>query len=183
MTTKEEMNRLSARVKSVTTKYEEDIITYAANREIVEQILYDCFAEIYVLVQREAGVATEQILQVDWDEVLYNEDGKNLKERLDSHYTVYNNSEKSLNDRLILRSKLTRIARAEVKHITNTAMFYAVKDRAKFLVVHGEDTGIECECANKWGTFPVEEFDATTMLPPFHPDCECSFYAIVEEEQ
>lgn len=182
MTTKKEMAKIADKLKPIIAKYEIDVVFHGRDREKVEQILYDCFAEIYVLVQREAGTATEQILQVDWDKVLYHEDGKTLKERLDSHYEVYNNSEKNLNDRLVLSNKLARIVRAEVKYITNTSMFYAIKNKAKFLVVHGEDTGIDCECFEKWGTFPVEKFDATTMLPPFHPDCECSFYAIVEDE-
>lgn len=182
MTTQKEMDDLSIKVKGVTNKYEEAIIKYAFDREKVEQILYDCFAEIYVLVQREAGVATEQILQMDWDEVLYHEDGKTLQDRLNFHYGVYNNSEKTLVDRMALRSKLTRIVRAEVKHITNTSVFSAIKNKAKFIVVHGEGSGIDCDCFANWGTFPTENFDATTMLPPFHPDCECSFYAIIEEE-
>ena len=178
-TTQSEMNELDMKVRTITSKYEEQIIKYATDREKVERILYDCFSEIYVLVQRAAGVATELILQVDWDEVLYHDDGKTLQERLDSHYDIYNNSEKTLIDRIILRSKLTRIVRAEVKHITNTSMFYAVKDKAKFIVVHGAGTGIDCDCFANWGTFPTEDFDETTMLPPFHPDCECSFYAIL----
>lgn len=182
MTTKIEMAKIADKLKPIIAKYETDVVFYARDREKVEQILYDCFAEVYVLVQKEAGTATELILQVDWDEVLYHEDGKTLKERLDSHYGAYNNSEKNLIDRLILSNKLARIVRAEIKHITNTSMFYAIKDKAKFLVVHGEDTGIDCECFEKWGTFPVEDFDATTMLPPFHPECECSFYAVIEDE-
>ena len=179
MTTQKEMDNLSKKVKAITNRYEEEIITYALDREKVERILYDCFSEIYVLVQRAAGVATELILRVDWDEVLYHDDGKTLQERLDSHYNDYNNSEKTLIDRIILRSKLTRIVRAEAKHITNTSIFYAVKDKAKFIVVHGAGTGIDCDCSANWGTFPTEDFDETTMLPPFHPDCECSFYAIL----
>jgi hypothetical protein len=182
MTTQSEMVKLAEKLKPIIAKYEIYVVFHARDREKVEQILYDCFAEIYVLVQREAGTATEQILQVNWDNVLYHGDGKTLQERLDSHYEVYNNSEKNSTDRLILRDKLARIVRTEVKYITNTAMFYAIKNKAKFLVVHGEDTGIDCDCFENWGTFPVEDFDATTMLPPFHPDCECSFYAIVEEE-
>ena len=94
----------------------------------------------------------------------------------------YNDSEKTLIDRVFLRSRLTRIVRSEAKHITNTSMFYAIKDKAKFIIVHGAGTGIECDCSANWGTFPAEDFDATTMLPPFHPDCACSFYAIIEEE-
>ena len=182
MTTQEKMNKLTTKIDKVVDKYEEEIIKYFSDREKVEQILYDCFSEIYVLVQREAGVATESILQMDWDEVLYHEDGKTLQDRLSYHYGVYNNSEKTLIDRIFLRSRLTRIVRSEAKHITNTSMFYAVKDKAKFIIVHGAGTGIECDCSANWGTFPAEDFDATTMLPPFHPDCTCSFYAIIEEE-
>lgn len=182
MTTKKEMAKLAEKLKPIIAKYEVNVVFHARDREKVEQILYDCFAEVYVLVQREAGTTTEQILQVNWDNVLYHGDGKTLQERLNFHYEVYNNSEKNLTDRLILSDKLARIVRTEVKYITNTAMFYAIKNKAKFLVVHGEDTGIDCDCFENWGTFPIEDFDATTMLPPFHPDCECSFYAIIEEE-
>lgn len=183
MTTKVEMNKIIEKLKPIITKYEANVVYNARDRKKVEQILYDCFAEIYVLVQKEAGADLKQILDVNLDEILYHKDGKTLQDRLDSHYEIYNNSTKTLEDRLILSNKLARIVRAEVKYITNTAMFYAIKDKAKFLVVHGEDTGIDCDCSENWGTFPVEDFDATTMLPPFHPDCECSFYAIIGEEE
>lgn len=183
MTTKAEMSKIAERLKPIIAKYEVNVVYNGRDRKKVEQVLHDCFAEIYVLVHKEVGTSLEEILDVDWNEVLYHKDGKTLQDRLDSHYEVYNNSPKTLEDRLVLSNKLARIVRAEAKHITNTAMFYAIKDKAKFLVVCGEDTGIDCDCFANWGTFPVKDFDATTMLPPFHPDCECSFYAIIDEEE
>ena len=183
MTTQSEMEELRERIEKIRIPYEEKIIRYATDRKTVENLLYDLFSEVYVLVQRTAGVEVAKIIDVDWDNILYHRDGKVLANRLDNHYREYEASEKDIIAKLKLKNSLIKISKTEVRHITNTAMYYdAIRNKAKFLVVHGEDTGLDCDCWEKWGTFSPDEFDPTTMLPPFHTDCECSFYVIIEEE-
>ena len=182
MTTQSEMKQLRERINLIRIPYEEKIIRYATDRETVENLLYDLFSEVYVLVQRTAGVEVAKIIDVDWNNILYHRDGKVLTNRLDNHYREYEASEKDILAKLKLKNSLIKISKTEVRYITNTAMYYAIRDKAKFLVVHGEETGLDCDCWENWGTFSPDEFDPTTMLPPFHTDCECSFYVIIKEE-
>lgn len=176
------MERLRAKIEEIRIPYEEKIIRHATVRETVENLLYDLFSEVYVFVQRTAGVEIAKIIDVDWNNILYHRDGKILTNRLDNHYREYEASQKDIPAKLKLKNNLIKISKTEVRYITNTAMYYAVQSKAKYLVVHGEETGIDCDCWENWGTFSPNEFDPTTMLPPFHPDCECSFYVITEEE-
>lgn len=182
MTTQSEMKKLKERIEQIRIPYEEKIIRYATNRKTIENLLYDLFSEVYVLVQRTTGAEVAKIINVDWDNILYHRDGKVLADRLDNHYREYEVSKKDILAKLKLKNSLIKISKTEIRYITNTTMYYAIRDKAKFLVVHGEDTGLDCDCLEKWGTFSPNEFDPTTMLPPFHTDCECSFYVIVEEK-
>ena len=178
----EQRNKLNDRIKSLYSIYQQKIAyAISSEEEPYEEliaILYEFFQRVYKLILESIKRTEPEISKVDLSKLFYNKDGKSLEQRVREHCEEFYFSEKTTADKISLLDKISKIANTEAHNITNTVMYYKLRDKAKFIVIYGCE---DCEdCVEYHGTYPIEEFDGT--LPPFHPDCECSCYMIVEKE-
>ena len=186
--TREQREKLQEEVLNLCSKYEEKFayLISKQDEDLEQQLLdlfYELFEKIYAIVLKYIKRESIEILsKEEVSNLLFKKDGKTLEDRVRVHFIDFSNSLKTLEDRVILLNKMCKIVKTEAVHLTNTAIYYKLKDNATHIVVYGGGSDT-CDCGMHHGVFPANEFDQTTMLPPFHSNCCCSFYLITLEEE
>lgn len=183
-----EREKLQEEILKICSQYEEKFSYIISKQEenLEQQLLnlfYELFEKVYTIILKY--IKRESIETLTKEEIanlLFKKDGKILEDRVRTYVSDFSNSLKELENKIILLNSICKIARTEVIHLTNTAIYYKLKDKATHIVVYGGSCDT-CDCGLRHGTFPIEEFDQTTMLPPFHPNCGCSSYLITFGEE
>lgn len=186
--TRFEREKLEKEILKICAKYEEKFSYIISKQEenLEQQLLdlfYELFEKVYTIILKY--IKRESIETLSKEEIanlLFKKDGKTLEDRVRTHIFDFTNSLKDLENKIILLNKICKIARTEVVHLTNAAIYYKLKDKATHIVVYGGGSDT-CDCEAHHGIFLAEEFDATTMLPPFHSNCGCSAYLIIDGEE
>lgn len=186
--TREQREKLQKEVLKLCSKYEEQFayLISKQDEDLEQQLLdlfYELFEKIYAIVLKYIKRESIEILsKEEISNLLFKKDGKTLEDRVRIHFIDFSNSLKTLEDKVILLNKICKIVKTEAVHLTNTAIYYKLKDKATHVVVYGGGSDT-CDCGMHHGVFPANEFDQTTMLPPFHSNCCCSSYLITLEEE
>ena len=186
--TRFEREKLEKEILKICAEYEEKFSYIISKQEdnLEQQLLdlfYELFEKVYAIVLKYIKRESIEIpSKEEISNLLFKKDGKTLEDRVRIHFTDFSNSLKSLEDKIILLNKICKIEKTEVVNLTNAAIYYKLKDKATHIVVYGGGSDT-CDCEAHHGIFLANEFDATTMLPPFHSNCGCSAYLIINGEE
>lgn len=150
----------------------------------IKEIFYKSFIETYSLTDEYIQETYSEVADFNIDNIddlTYREDGKTFDQRLFEHWK---DTKKEIDDivfyeeikivKIHLISKLEKILRTEVRHISNAVKKHKHPLNEAYILV------IESGCENcEGGEYPPDE---DIPWPPYHPYCRCVAYWEVASE-
>ena len=144
----------------------------------IKEIFYKSFIKTYSLTDEYIQETYSEVVDFNIDNIddlTYREDGKTFDQRLFEHWK---DTKKEIDDidfyeeikiiKIHLISKLEKILRTEVRHISNAVRKHKHPTGKAYILV------IEGGCENcESGEYPPDE---DIPLPPYHPCCRCVAY-------
>lgn len=109
---------------------------------------------------------------LDVEDLMYDEDGKTLNDRLYEYYIIHKGEKAVYN--------LTRLMTTEVEYVFSGVMQDKIDiDEYNYFMVDNLDDVEDCDgaCPDVQSIFPIN-----AEKPPYHPDCECFWIAMTNEE-
>lgn len=133
-----------------------------------------CLEEIIALtlktLRKLYKIDNKNVLNLE--DLMYSEDGKTLVERLNSYYLEYKGQNAIY--------KLTRLIDTESEYVFSGVMEAKIPpDEYPYFIVDNLDyeDNDECDCPDPGTIFP-----ASAEHPPYHPECECFWEPLTQEE-
>lgn len=140
---------------------------------LIEAIL-ECLEKIVALVldvlHKLYKIDNNNVLNLE--DLMYSEDGKKLAERLISYYLEHKGQNAIYN--------LTRLIDTESEYVFSGVMQNKISpDEYPYFRVDNLDyeDNDECDCPDPGTIFP-----ASAEHPPYHPECECFWEPLTQEE-
>lgn len=149
---------------------------------IVIDMFYKSFEKIYLTTSKEIKSIYGRVQDFDVSNIFdltFNADGKTIEERISEYW---NEAGKKLEQKQIpianikefLIHNYERIIRTEANKIENLVKMNKKPQEAYVLII---ESGCD---ACEGGEFPADE---DVVLPPYHPNCNCTFYyELVQDE-
>lgn len=154
------------------------------NYSEIKEIFYKSFIKTYSLTDEYIQKTYSEVAEFNIDNIddlTYREDGKVFDQRLLEHWK---DTKKEIDNidfsevikiiKIHLISKLEKILRTEVRHISNAVKKHKHPLNEAYILV------IESGCENcEGGEYPPDE---DIPWPPYHPNCRCVAYWEVASE-
>ncbi len=146
--------------------------TYKALRPLLVDEVLECLKKIVTLTLETLSelyqIDNENVLNLE--DAMYSEDGKTFVERLDSYYLEHKGQRAIYN--------LTRLIDTESEYVFSGVMEDKINpDDYPYFRVDNLDEDDECGCPAPGTVFP-----ASAEHPPYHPECECFWEPLTQEE-
>lgn len=163
----------------------------------VFNLILDFLEKTYSLtaaaVREIYGIQDSNIENIDISKLTYTQDGQNLVDRINKHYSKAKEKSGGLEKIatkdlghhdvvvgenaaiLFLNGQYYRILNTESSYLSNHLLHQKIKSVAHHAEICGigdcaESNGSPCEEWIRMGKMPIEDL---VELPPYHPNCEC----------
>ena len=144
--------------------------------------MYSLMLELLTEVYSITSATVRDLYDIDVerltdDEIMgltFNEDGKELRDRIEEHYDSVMKRPKEERKHYLLH-RMILIVNTESLVVSNGILYKKLAKHASYVEVINANDDVcweheECEYWLSKGKMPINEL---TKLPPYHPDCEC----------
>jgi hypothetical protein len=152
-------------------QYEKEELTYDELKVLLLNELYSCLEKIVALtlkaLKKLYKIKNNEVLKLE--DLIYSEDGKTIEERLDSYYI----EKKGLH----AKTNLIRLIDTESEYVFSGVMEDKIDPELyPYFRVDNLDED-DCGCPAPGTIFPM-----SAEKPPYHPECECTWEPLTQEE-
>lgn len=159
----------------VAINYSEDKINYNDAVNNILDLFTDSLSETYLIVSQDLKTIypmTKAFEPKDILDLTYHQDGKTLLDRIKDYLS-------STKDKISLINKFSMLLENETKIIKGLVIKMKISPVASILVIECNEGECNFGCDQYAGEYPADE---QIPLPPYHPNCSCSFYYIETDD-
>ena len=140
--------------------------------KVIIDLLFECLEKVYSLILGELSdlfIVKKNVI-IDLTNLLYNEDGKNLVDRLYEYYIKHKGQNAVY--------KLNRLLITEVEYVFSGILKEKIDllQYNYFIIDNLDETSCD-DCPRVYSIYPIE-----AAKPPYHPECECFWIPMTDEE-
>ena len=150
--------------------------SFISSKENIVSIVYSSLERTYSAIVSSLKDIYSHLKDFDVQDIkslTYQDDGKTIEDRVESYLKEARGMVSTLYDfDLLLKNESRIIKRAIIKN--------RVKPIASILVIECEEEDCHFGCDHYAGEYPADE---PIELPPYHPNCNCTYYFIETDDE
>ena len=148
----------------------------SSSKEDIISIIYSSLEQVYSVIISFLKDTYSHLKDFDVQDIkslTYQDDGKTIEDRVESYLKETRGVVSTLYDfDLLLRNESRIIKRAIIEK--------RVKPIASILIIECEEEDCHLGCDQYAGEYPADE---PIDLPPYHPNCNCTYYFVETDNE